>query len=205
VPTPTVIQRLEMFQNFCSNTVDTSLREAIWLKSERPDVWFTHKSNFARSTAVMSIVGYIIGMGDRHLSNILFMKNSGNVVHIDFSDCFEVAMKRPEFPERVPFRLTRMMIRVFGIAGVHGVFSKTATFVMNLMRRNQAALLAFLDIFEHPRCEQQNCEKVKCKLNGDEFNGFPAQNAEEQVFRLIEAATSDYNLCQMYIGWQPQF
>ena len=34
---------------------------------------------------------------------------SGRIVHIDFGDCWEVLQKRDEFPEKVPFRLTRML------------------------------------------------------------------------------------------------
>ena len=30
-------------------------------------------------------------------------------VHVDFGDCFEVAQQRDKFPERIPFRLTRML------------------------------------------------------------------------------------------------
>lgn len=39
---------------------------------------------------------------------------SGKIVHIDFGDCFEVAMKRVKYPEKIPFRLTRMLVRVSG-------------------------------------------------------------------------------------------
>jgi len=35
---------------------------------------------------------------------------SGKILHIDFGDCFEVAMTREKFPEKIPFRLTRMLI-----------------------------------------------------------------------------------------------
>ncbi len=42
----------------------------------------------------MSMVGYILGLGDRHPSNIMIKKKSGKVVHIDFGDCFEVAALR---------------------------------------------------------------------------------------------------------------
>jgi len=60
----------------------------------------------------MSIVGYIMGLGDRHPSNIMLDRYSGRVTHIDFGDCFEVAMTRDKHPERVPFRLTRMLVNV---------------------------------------------------------------------------------------------
>jgi len=34
---------------------------------------------------------------------------TGDVIHIDFGDCFEVAMHREKYPEKIPFRLTRML------------------------------------------------------------------------------------------------
>jgi len=34
---------------------------------------------YARSTAVMSMIGYIIGLGDRHLDNVLVDLSTGEV------------------------------------------------------------------------------------------------------------------------------
>ena len=72
--------------------------------------------SFVRSVGVMSVVGYVLGLGDRHLSNLLLERFTGNIVHIDFGDCFEVAQQREMFPERVPFRLTRMLINAMGVS-----------------------------------------------------------------------------------------
>ena len=36
----------------------------------------------------MSIVGYILGLGDRHGENILFDSTSGDCVHVDFNCLF---------------------------------------------------------------------------------------------------------------------
>ena len=35
--------------------------------------------NFTQSVAVMSVTGYVIGLGDRHLSNIMLDRVSGQV------------------------------------------------------------------------------------------------------------------------------
>lgn len=50
--------------------------------------YFSARKNYVRSVAVMSMVGYIMGLGDRHLENILFDIHSGDVVHVDFACVF---------------------------------------------------------------------------------------------------------------------
>lgn len=53
--------------------------------------------------------------GDRHPSNIMLHRVTGKVLHIDFGDCFEVTFTREKFPEKIPFRLTRMMINAMEV------------------------------------------------------------------------------------------
>ena len=67
------------------------------------------------------MVGYVLGLGDRHPSNLMLDRKSGKVLHIDFGDCFEVAMQRDKFPERVPFRLTRMLVRLSDLILFHQI------------------------------------------------------------------------------------
>jgi phosphatidylinositol kinase/protein kinase (PI-3 family) len=57
-------------------------------------VWLDRRTNYTRSLAVMSMVGYILGLGDRHPSNIMLDRNTGKITHIDFGDCFEVHIHR---------------------------------------------------------------------------------------------------------------
>lgn len=65
----------------------------------------------------MSIIGYIIGLGDRHLDNVLVDLNTGEVVHIDYNVCFEKG-KTLRVPEKVPFRMTPNIKAALGVTGV---------------------------------------------------------------------------------------
>ncbi|MEQ2215451.1 hypothetical protein XENOCAPTIV_001218, partial [Xenoophorus captivus] len=49
---------------------------------------YSSRSAYCRSTAVMSMVGYILGLGDRHGENILFDSFTGECVHVDFNCLF---------------------------------------------------------------------------------------------------------------------
>ena len=53
-------------------------------------------------------IGWLLGLGDRHLDNILLDFSTGEVVHIDFNVVFDQGL-RLRVPEIVPFRLTRML------------------------------------------------------------------------------------------------
>ena len=62
----------------------------------------------------------MLGLGDRHPSNLMLHRYSGKILHIDFGDCFEVAMRRDKFPETVPFRLTRMLVNAMEVSALEG-------------------------------------------------------------------------------------
>ena len=65
----------------------------------------------------MSMIGYIIGLGDRHLDNVLVDLSTGEVVHIDYNVCFEKG-KGLRVPEKVPFRMTQNIEHALGVTGV---------------------------------------------------------------------------------------
>merc|ERR1719329_2024368 len=93
------------------------------------------------------MVGYILGLGDRHPKNIMIAQKSGQVVHIDFGDCFEVAMCRDSNPEKIPFRLTRMLLNALEVSGVEGNYRYTCELVIRLLRGNKDAIMAMLEAF----------------------------------------------------------
>jgi serine/threonine-protein kinase mTOR len=90
----TLMQKVEVFKYALQNTDGLDLQKVLWLKSKNSEIWLDRRTNFTRSLAVMSMVGYILGLGDRHPSNLMLDRVSGKIIHIDFGDCFEVAMQR---------------------------------------------------------------------------------------------------------------
>ena len=74
-----------------------------------PTQWFEKRLAFARSTAVWSMVGHIIGLGDRHGENMMLDQRSGEAVHVDFDCIFDKGRappptKRTGRPRIVPHR-----------------------------------------------------------------------------------------------------
>ncbi|CAI5729920.1 unnamed protein product [Peronospora destructor] len=95
------------------------LLQEFLLRSEDLRESWTKSVRFSKSLAVMSVLGYIVGLGDRHLDNILLCVNSGDILHIDHNVCFEKG-RRLKVPEVVPFRLTPMLQDALGLTGVEG-------------------------------------------------------------------------------------
>ena len=56
-------------------------------------------------------------------------------------------MKRKKFPEKVPFRLTRMLINTMEIAGINGTFRHTCELVLKMLRMYKDSLEAVLEAF----------------------------------------------------------
>lgn len=124
----TIMQKVEIFEHALDSTRGDDIHCLMWNKSPTSEIWFERRTNYTRSLAVMSMVGYILGLGDRHPSNLMIDRLTGKVLHIDFGDCFEVAMTREKFPEKIPFRLTRMLIKAMEVTGLQGKLDKTLNF-----------------------------------------------------------------------------
>ena len=64
-------------------TKGNDLAKLLLLKSPSSEVWFERRTNFTRSLAVMSMVGYILGLGDRHPSNLLLDRMRFILLHCE--------------------------------------------------------------------------------------------------------------------------
>lgn len=145
----TSLRRLELFLFSLSVSTGMDIYDVLWLKSRSSEVWLERRTTYVRSLAVSSITGYILGLGDRHPSNIMIHRVTGKVIHIDYGDCFESASLREKWPEQVPFRLTRMTVNGLEASGIEGSFRVVLEHVLRVIRSNKESLLALFDSFAY--------------------------------------------------------
>ena len=198
----------------CPNFSPT-MRYFFYENFHTPVAWYAAQTAYASSVAATSIVGFIVGLGDRHPNNILLDVTTGEVVHIDYGICFD-AGRFLKIPEIVPFRLTRDMVDGLGSLGTQGPFAKMCEDVLVSLKTNSALVTAVVEVFVVDPLfnwavaslgsdnAQAALAGVKRKLQGlmDTADVLPL-TPSTQVDRLIRSATDPRNLSQMFAGWQP--
>lgn len=155
----------------------------------------------------------------------------GESVHVDFNCLFNKG-ETFDVPEVVPFRLTQNMVHAMGPMGTEGLFRQACEVTIRLMRDQREPLMSVLKTFLHdPLVEWskpvKGTSKTQANESGEILNekakthvldieqrlqgviksrnkvlGLPL-SIEGHVHYLIQEATDDNNLCQMYLGWGP--
>lgn len=191
--------------------------------------WFQMRLKYTRSTAVGSMIGYVVGLGDRHCQNIMIDRLSGELIHIDLNMIFELG-KHLRIPETVPFRLTRDIVDGLGYAGLEAGFSSNATQVMTVLRTKMEIIIMLMEAFKHDPLQRWSLnagaeQSGELDLDEDEASSASTKDADRallrirekligiedgtilsergQVLFLIQMATNEELLAQMYHGWQP--
>jgi serine/threonine-protein kinase ATR len=183
-----------------------------------PEAWFAARLRYMRSCAVMSIVGHVLGLGDRHGENVLLEQGDGGTFHVDFNCLFDKGLTF-EKPELVPFRLTHNMVDAMGPQGVEGPFRKAAELTYKLLRQHEDTLITILETFVHdptadflggkrrkkivgvPDTPQEVLDMVRTKVGGYLKGESVPLSVEGYVDALIALAKDPHNQAAMYIGW----
>ena len=186
-----------------------------------PQQWFYSVTNFTSTLSISSIVGYIVGLGDRHLRNIMIDSATGQLIHIDFGILFEKG-RLLSVPEMVPFRLTRELVDCLGLEGVDGLLRAQMESCLRLLRRHKDLIVTILEVFLHDPLNQwktptgrsenevvdnvntsaeQVLFRIENKIMGRDMQNTESISVEKQVDVLLKAAMNEDNLAMMFHGW----
>lgn len=146
-------------------------------------------STYVKSVAGYCVLTYLLGIGDRHLDNLM-MKTEGNLFHIDFGYIFGADPK----PYPPPFRLTKEMVEGMGgpqsqhylkfqtyCCQAFNWLRKSADLILNLL-----SLMADAGIEELSRDPETTLQKVQEKFRLD----LTDEQAEQYFLGLINDSVS---------------
>ena len=200
-----------------------------WWTKHYPDpaTWLSARLNFTRTYAVWCMVGHAVGLGDRHLENVLLDTSNGDAIQIDFGCLFDKGLTLPQ-PEVVPFRLTQNIIDAFGYSGVDGVYRQSFEMTLSILRKNKGSMLSVMEGFVHdPLVDWSRNESRRASSGDKEASNAQARDwlatiegrldgtllgvyceatmplsVQGQAQRLIAEASDLKRLSLMYIWWQ---
>ena len=144
------------------------------------------RTAFAHTAAVWSMVGHVVGLGDRHGENILLDQESGDCVHVDFSCLFDKGLEL-ETPEMGPFRLTQNIVDGLGAGGYEGVFMRASEITLSVLRSHREALMSVLETFVHdPLVEWSAARKNGGGRRGETEAGGRGKEALDKITSRLE-------------------
>lgn len=220
---------IEIHKELVEETPCDLISKELWCSSTNAYEYWKLTQNFIHTNAAMCMIGYIIGLGDRHLDNVLVDFNTGELIHIDYNICFEKGACL-RVPEKVPCRLTNNIVHAFGITKLEGTFRLSCENVLNVLRKERETLLTLLEAFlydplffdwtpdatseqssankPHYSVQKKNnsnwffvWKRINQRLCGRDPSSTVKSDVVEQVDFILNEATKLENLAMMYEGF----
>lgn len=129
---------VDLYHKRLSELPNNLIRRRFLSMAVNAETFLTIRSEFAYKLAINNLYGYILGIGDRHLGNILIDKLTGGVILIDFGVCFDIGSSILAVPELIPFRLTTELRSVLQPLDATGLLRHYMTFCMKILREDAA-------------------------------------------------------------------
>uniref|UniRef100_A0A8C8B914 DNA-dependent protein kinase catalytic subunit n=1 Tax=Otus sunia TaxID=257818 RepID=A0A8C8B914_9STRI len=185
------------------------LRRAFVKMSTSPETFLSLRSHFASSHALMCISHWILGIGDRHLSNFMINKEKGGMVGIDFGYAFGSATQFLPVPELMPFRLTRQFVNLMMPVREWGLIYSVMVHTLRAYRVDPDLLISTMDVFvKEPSLDWKNFEQRQLKkggtwikeINTSEVNWYPLQKVNYVKRKLTGANPATITCDELRLG-----
>eukprot|EP01156_Anaeramoeba_ignava_P014568 Anaeramoba_ignava/a609598_44.p1 GENE.a609598_44~~a609598_44.p1 ORF type:complete len:898 (+),score=247.85 a609598_44:145-2838(+) len=146
---------------------------------------------YINSCAGYSVITYILGIGDRHLDNLLLV-NDGRLLHIDFG--FILGKDPKPFPP--PFKLKKEMIDPMGGANSsdYRKFKSRCCLAFNVLRKSANLVINLLYLMKDSNIPDITNNSADCILKVIENYQLELteEEAENYFIRLIDRAVSSF-------------
>uniref|UniRef100_A0AAR2L7W1 DNA-dependent protein kinase catalytic subunit n=1 Tax=Pygocentrus nattereri TaxID=42514 RepID=A0AAR2L7W1_PYGNA len=187
------------------------LRRAFVKMSTTPEAFLSLRSHFASSHALLCVSHWVLGIGDRHLSNFMINTETGGMVGIDFGHAFGSATQFLPVPELMPFRLTRQFVTLMRPMAESGLIRSVMVHSLRAFRNDPDLLLNTMDVFvKEPSLDWKNFAVKQLKKGGtwtenvdtQEINWYPLQKVNFARRKLEGANPSVITSEELCLGFE---
>lgn len=140
-------QVIQEYQKKVNSVPWDILRRSLYNLASCPEAFVVLRTHFIQSLASISICQYILGIGDRHLSNFMVDLTTGRLIGIDFGHAFGSATQFLPIPELMPFRLTPQLTSLMWPHKESGLLKSCMHHCLRTLRDSPNILLNPMDIF----------------------------------------------------------
>ncbi|CAN9506484.1 unnamed protein product [Ophioblennius macclurei] len=192
--------------------VPTDLLKRAFLKMcNSPEAFLSLRSHFISSHALLCVSHWILGIGDRHLSNFMINMETGGMIGIDFGHAFGSATQFLPVPELMPFRLTRQFVNLMQPLKESGLIQSIMVHSLRAFRAEPDLLLNTMDVFvKEPSLDWKNFEVKQLKKGGTwtesvdtkEINWYPRQKVDFARRKLEGANPSAITSEELKLGFE---
>uniref|UniRef100_A0A3B4ZYV0 DNA-dependent protein kinase catalytic subunit n=1 Tax=Stegastes partitus TaxID=144197 RepID=A0A3B4ZYV0_9TELE len=207
-------KRADTVNNFTKvlQQVPSDLLKRAFLKMcNGPEAFLSLRSHFVSSHALLCVSHWILGIGDRHLSNFMINMETGGMIGIDFGHAFGSATQFLPVPELMPFRLTRQFVNLMQPLKESGLIQSIMVHSLRAYRAEPDLLLNTMDVFvKEPSLDWKNFEMKQMKKGGTwtesvdtkEINWYPLQKVNFARRKLEGANPAAITSEELKLGFE---
>ncbi|KAM3592965.1 uncharacterized protein V6R79_002700 [Siganus canaliculatus] len=187
------------------------LKRAFLKMCNSPEAFLSLRSHFISSHALLCVSHWILGIGDRHLSNFMINMETGGMIGIDFGHAFGSATQFLPVPELMPFRLTQQFVNLMEPLKQSGLIQSVMVHSLRAYRAEPDLLLNTMDVFvKEPSLDWKNFELKQLKkggtwtkdVNTKEINWYPLQKVDFARRKLEGANPAAITSEELKLGFE---